>query len=146
MHRRGDRILLRSRTSACALLLALLLSIAVLAPGIAQAAEQLKTGEGSSLSQLTEGGEEETNTTTTTASTGSSESSHNSSSTIVIVMGAAVVLLSGIGYVIVRDARGRQPATDPDIASGTAPRHSEAAMRKRRAKAKAARASRKRNR
>ncbi len=61
-----------------------------------------------------------------------------------VVIGA--LLLMGIAFVIVRDARRVAPATEGELVEGSTPRHSEAALRKRRAKAKAARRQRKRNR
>jgi hypothetical protein len=67
------------------------------------------------------------------------------SSTVAILgVAAIVVLLGGIAFVIVRDARSVAPAVDGPV-EGTV-RKSEAALRKRRAKARAARAQRKRNR
>ena len=88
-----------------------------------------------------------TATTTTTETTATKESEpHNSRSTILIVAGAAVLLLSGVAFVIVRDARKVAPASEVEFAEGSTPRHTEAALRRRRAKAKAARRQRKRNR
>jgi hypothetical protein len=59
---------------------------------------------------------------------------------------AAVLLLIGIAFVIVRDARKVAPAGDPQLSAGVASSNWAAKQRKRRAKAKAARQQRKRNR
>ena len=132
-------------SAVCALCVVALLALGGLWASTATAV-QLKSGEGSALSELTQGGEEEQTTSTSTATTGTTEEPRNSSSTLVIVAIVAVVLLSGIAYVIVRDARRAAPATEPELAQGSTARHSEAALRKRRSKAKAARQQRKRNR
>ena len=58
----------------------------------------------------------------------------------------AVALLVAIAYVIVRDARRMAPAGDPQVAEARSAHDSAATLRKRRAKAKAARQQRKRNR
>ena len=131
--------------SVCAC--ALMASLALAVP-LAPAAIAAGLNEGA-VSQLTEGGgEEETSATSTAASTktASSSSSSTSSTVLIVVVGAAVVLLSGVAFVIMRDARRVPPATDVEFAQGSVSRHSEAAMRRRRAKAKAARKQRKRNR
>jgi hypothetical protein len=91
--------------------------------------------------------ETQTSTTSTSTSTRNSESGSSTSRTLILVaLGAAVVLLSGIGFVIVRDARRVAPAGDADLDGGRGGRDTAARMRKRRAKAKAARQQRKRNR
>jgi hypothetical protein len=124
-----------------------------LAGAPAWAAGTKSVGSGSALGNLTKGSSETTAstpttaTTATTASTATTESEpHNSRSIILIVAGAAVLLLSGVAIVIVRDARKFAPASEAEFAEGSTPRHTEAALRKRRAKAKAARMQRKRNR
>jgi hypothetical protein len=102
--------------------------------------------EGSgALSELTQGGTETTPTQTQTTSSATTETS-NSKSLILIALGAAVVLLTGIAYVIVRDARRVAPAGDEDLLESRADRNAAVALAKRRAKAKAARQQRKRNR
>jgi hypothetical protein len=133
----------------CALCVAALLALAG-APAWAAGSKSLG---GSALGNLTEGSSETTAstpttaTTATTASTATTESEpHNSRSIILIVAGAAVLLLSGVAIVIVRDARKFAPASEAEFGEGSTPRHTEAALRKRRAKAKAARMQRKRNR
>jgi hypothetical protein len=117
-----------------------------LAPAWAAAAKSL--GSEGAASKLMEGSSETSAATTaTTATTATKESEpHNSRSLILVVAGAAVLLLSGVAFVIVRDARKVAPAGEAEFAEGSTPRHSEAALRKRRAKAKAARQQRKRNR
>ena len=119
-------------------------SAAVLVP-VARAAGSVG---GSSLQELAETPEESTTPTSTTATTGTSEGSNtNSRKTIMIAIVAAVILLGGIAFVIARDARRVAPATDADLAEARAGgRDTAVTMRKRRAKAKAARQQRKRNR
>jgi hypothetical protein len=106
-------------------------------------------GTGSALSELT-GGNAATETTepteTSTAASTSTTEPHNSDTLLLLGGGAAVALLIGIAFLIMRDVRGVVPATDGDLLEGSTARHSEAALRKRRAKAKAARKQRKRNR
>jgi beta-lactamase regulating signal transducer with metallopeptidase domain len=114
---------------------------AVLAAGVSS---------GGALHKLTEGSSE-TATTASTATTATTETTStsqpgNSHTTILLVLAAAVLVLVGIAFVIVRDARRVAPAGDGELVEGSTPRHSEAALRKRRAKAKAARMQRKRNR
>jgi hypothetical protein len=99
------------------------------------------------FNELTQGGSEATNTaTTTTASRVSSEPATNSQTVIILALVAAVLLLVGIAFVIARDARKVVPAGDPELTAGMASRDWAARQRKRRAKAKAARQQRKRNR
>jgi hypothetical protein len=97
------------------------------------------------LSELSQGGGETTQTQTTANTTTTTEAS-NSKSVILIALGAAVVLLSGIAYVIVRDARRVAPAGDEDLLERRSGRDPAVTLAKRRAKAKAARRQRKRNR
>ena len=59
---------------------------------------------------------------------------------------AAIVLLLAIASVIIRDARKRAPAEDPADVDARVSREVVLQQRKRRAKAKAARQQRKRNR
>jgi hypothetical protein len=101
---------------------------------------------GGALNELTQGGSESTPTqTTTTPNTGTTEAS-NSKGLILIALGAAVLLLSGIAYVIVRDARRVAPAGDEDLLERRSARDQAVTLAKRRAKAKAARRQRRRNR
>jgi hypothetical protein len=118
-----------------------------LAGPAAPSASSAGLGGGSAFSELTESQPETTSTTpkTTTNAPSPSEPT-NSHTTILLALGAAVLLLSAIGVVIVRDARRVAPAGDPDAIERESARDSAARLRKRRAKAKAARQQRKRNR
>jgi hypothetical protein len=101
---------------------------------------------GNAFNELAEG-QQETTTTNTTTTAASTESSSGSNSTVIaIAIVAAVVLLAGIVFVIVRDARKVAPAGDGLLGEGRGARDSAARLRKRRARAKAARQQRKRNR
>jgi hypothetical protein len=127
-------------------LLSLLLTLAVCALSSPAALAASPTG-GNAFNELTEGHSEPTKSvTTSTASHGSSESTTNSQTVIVLALVAAVLLLVGIAFVIARDARKVAPAGDPELTAGMASRDWAARQRKRRAKAKAARQQRKRNR
>ena len=133
------------RASTCALCLAFVLALACAGAPAALAAG---TSEGNALSELTK--EEPTSSSTTATATTSTETKtsepSNSSSTILIATAVAVVFLCGIAFVIVRDARRVAPAGDSDLIEERAGRDTAVMMRKRRAKAKAARQQRKRNR
>ncbi|MGA2321587.1 MAG: hypothetical protein ABSG95_12735 [Solirubrobacteraceae bacterium] len=98
------------------------------------------------LSELTEAQQETTPTQTASTTNSATQASSNSSTVVVLVLGAAVLLLIGIAFVIVRDARRVAPAGDPQLAEATASHGAAVRLRKRRAKAKAARHQRKRNR
>ena len=108
-------------------------------------------GGGSAFSELTEGGKE-TSSTATTASTALTESSasgsgSNTGTVLVLGLGAAVVLIGGIAFLIMRDAHRMAPVPDGQVSGmGRSGRDPAVTMRKRRAKAKAARRQRKRNR
>jgi hypothetical protein len=129
------------RVIACALSLTALLALAGTPAAVAA-----RLGSGSAFSELTEEKPEETKTaaTVTTGSTTNSEPT-NSHTTILLVLGAAVLLLGAIAFLILRDARGVAPASDPQLAEARSARDSAVALRKRRAKAKAARRQRKQN-
>jgi hypothetical protein len=129
----------------CALCVAALLACASVGAPAAFAAASL--GTGGALGELTGGGSgaTETTETSTSASTSSSEP-HNSDTVLLAGLGAAAALLIGIVFLIMRDVRSVVPATDGDLLEGSTARHTEAALRKRRAKAKAARRQRRRNR
>jgi hypothetical protein len=136
-------LLRNTRTLACVFCVAVLLSVSGAG---ATASFAASLGGGSALSELTEGGTGETTETATTSSTASTTTEpHNSKSLLLLGGGAAVVLLMTVAFVIVRDARRVAPVGDGEIVDAS-PRRSEAAMRRRRAKAKAARQQRKRNR
>jgi len=127
---------------AGALAIALLAGSAMTVPAALAAAP-----EGQALQELTEGGQEPTPTTTTsTTATTSTEPTGNSHTTILLAALAAIVLLCAIGFVIARDARRVAPATDAELADARSSRDPAVALRRRRAKAKAARQQRKRNR
>jgi hypothetical protein len=98
-----------------------------------------------SFSELAKEEAEPAKTTATTSSSTTSEPT-NSHTTVFIALGAAVLLLSGIGFVIARDARKVAPAGDIEAVERGAARDSAAKLARRRAKAKAARQQRKRNR
>jgi hypothetical protein len=115
----------------------------------APAAMSAGLGAGGSFNELAGGGGESTATTptkTTSTTSSTTTTSTNSHTLIFGALGAAVLLLSGIAYVIVRDARRIVPAGDADALERGSARDSAARLRKRRAKAKAARRQRKRNR
>jgi hypothetical protein len=132
------------RARLCALCLTAVLAVAgTVAP--ASLAANLGGG-GGALGELTEGAPEETKTATTATTSTSSAEPTNSHTVILLVAGAAVVLLSGIAFVIVRDARRVAPATEQEMIQGSSASETAARLRKRRAKAKAARRQRKRNR
>jgi hypothetical protein len=86
--------------------------------------------------------------TTPTTETATKTAVTNSKSTIFIAGGAALALLCGIAYVIVRDARKMAPAdvVDEDLLDARMLQERANVVRKRRAKAKAARQQRKRTR
>jgi beta-lactamase regulating signal transducer with metallopeptidase domain len=131
---------------AASLSLSLLLTLAVCALSSPAALAASPTG-GNAFNELTEGHSEATKTaTTSTASHVSSESTTNSQTVIILALVAAVLLLVGIAFVIARDARKVAPAGDPELTAGMASRDWAGRQRKRRAKAKAARQQRKRNR
>lgn len=98
------------------------------------------TPNGATRSNGTEG-ETESKTSSTTTS--------NSKSTGLLLLGliAAGALIAGIAFMILRDARRVAPVPEGQLtAQGRPARDMAAMMRKRRAKAKAARRQRKRNR
>jgi len=101
-------------------------------------------GGSGSFSELTEGQTETTPTETTTTTT-SAASTSNSKGTILLAGAAALLLLGGIAFLIVRDARSVAPAGDGLLGKGGSGHDTAAMMRKRRAKAKAARRQRKQN-
>jgi hypothetical protein len=130
---------------ACALCLAALLAVGIAGAAV-PAAFAAGLNSGGALSQLTEGEAEETKTSTTSTTGTSGVETTNSHTLILGVSGAAIVLLSGIAFVIVRDARRVAPATEQEMIQGSSASDTAARLQKRRAKAKAARKQRKRNR
>jgi hypothetical protein len=123
---------------------------ALLAMTFAGALAPAAIGAGSLNNELAEKVQQqqaETPTTTaTTASTSTNEPTKSSSKTLVLGFGAAALLLAAIAFVIVRDARKVAPAADGHVGEAATARHSAAALQRRRARAKAARQQRKRNR
>jgi hypothetical protein len=83
-------------------------------------------------------------TATKTTGTETTESSSKTSTPMILALVAAALLLGGVAFVIVRDARSRAPVVEGALTGGT--RNPEARLRKRRARAKAAKQQRKRNR
>ncbi len=124
------------------------LALAWAGPTVAAAATG---GEGNAFNELSQGGAEEESGVKTkssaTKTTGASSSSSNSNTDTVLLLGlgAAVLLLGGIAFVILRDARSVAPVGDGPV-MGRPARDPAVTLRKRRAKAKAARRQRKRNR
>jgi len=102
--------------------------------------------ESKAFNELTGGSGEAETTSTATTSTSSNTSVSNSQGTVLLAGGAAVVLLAGIAFVIVRDARRAAPAGGGDLVDGRPASDPAVKLRKRRAKAKAARKQRKRTR
>jgi hypothetical protein len=134
----------RGLLACLCVLAALTLSVAIATPAISAA----PVGGGNAFSELTQGGQETTPakpaTTTATTETRTSTTT-NSSKVILLSLIAAIALLIGIAFVIVRDARRVAPVEDGAL-SGNPARDTAAQLRKRRAKAKAARRQRKRTR
>jgi hypothetical protein len=126
-----------ARLAACALL-------TLACTGFAAAPALSAAGESGAFNELSEAAQQPQ--TQTTATTGSTGSTSNSKKTVFIALGAAAVLLLAIAFVIVRDARRVAPAGEGPLSESGSTRDSAAALRKRRAKTKAARRQRKRNR
>ena len=130
------------------------MAVAASAAGGTAAGSAAGSASGSgAFNELAEGGKEEktasTATTASTAATESSTSSSNSNTGTVLLLGlvAAGALIAGIAFVILRDARRVAPVPDGQVTgAGRSARDPAVTMRKRRAKAKAARRQRKRNR
>ncbi|MHB8532386.1 MAG: hypothetical protein ACYDC2_06670 [Solirubrobacteraceae bacterium] len=105
---------------------------------------------GSAFSELAQKAQEEPakSETSTTARTASKEEVHNDNKTLLLGLGAAVALLLAVAFVIVRDARRAAPAGAEDVYERERRKGRDTAVKQanRRAKAKAARAQRRRNR
>lgn len=133
-----------------------LCAVAALVPAAlcAPVAVAASAASGNSFSELTRGGKEAstgttpTRTATTKASTASTATANsNTSGVLVLGLAAAGALIAGIAFMILRDARRMAPILDGQMtAEERSARDVAAMMRKRRAKAKAARRQRKRNR
>lgn len=119
-------------------------AILALAGATAPVAGAATLNPGGSFDELTER-QAETTTTSSTPTRVANEPT-NSHTTILLALGAAVVLLSGIAFVIVRDARRVAPASDGELIDSRSARSATLRLQRRRAKAKAARRQRKRNR
>jgi hypothetical protein len=124
----------------------------MLAAAGAPPAHSAEVGAGNAFSELSSGSGSEASTsatkTVTAARTSTETNKGTSRNVILLALVAAVIVLSGIAFVIVRDARRVAPATEADLAEVEARSAHDAAvrLRKRRAKAKAARKQRKRTR
>jgi len=101
---------------------------------------------GNALGELTKSEPEATTTAAKTTPTTTTEETKNNSSTVFLAIGAGGVLLLGIVFVIMRDVRRVAPAGDVELAEATVARDTALRVSRRRAKAKAARQQRKRNR
>ena len=133
-------MLSRRLVSLC---LCAILALALTTPATSLAAV---SGGSGAFSELTEGQTEtETTPTTTTTTAATTETSSNTGSVLVIAGGAALLLLGAIAFLIMRDARRVAPAGDGLLGKGGSGHDTAAMMRKRRAKAKAARRQRKQN-
>ncbi|HWY17461.1 MAG TPA: hypothetical protein VNY27_01990 [Solirubrobacteraceae bacterium] len=144
-----------SRACRSRIRLGCLCAVAALVPAAvcAPSAIAASAAGGSAFGELTKGGKQESTATTpkptapkeSTTSTATSNS--NSSSVLLLGLIASGALIAGIAFMILRDARRVAPVPDGQVtAEGRPARDVAAMMRKRRAKAKAARRQRKRNR
>jgi hypothetical protein len=125
----------------------LLLAVPLLGPPTALAAgEGIDGGSFNELSKATQEAQTQTQTTKTTTARTSESSSTNSHTVIWLGVGVAIALLCAIGFLIARDARRVAPAGDADLVEARSGHDTAVRMRKRRAKARAARQQRKRNR
>lgn len=124
------------------------------AASAASAASASSAASGNSFSELANGGQQTATSTTPTATTKTTETTastttSNSNTGTVLVLGlvSACALLAGIGFMILRDAHRVAPVPDGQATGEGRPARDVAVMmRKRRAKAKAARRQRKRTR
>lgn len=137
----------RHATLALCLLFALALSAAL--PGAALA----ELSSGHIIENANKQSEEEAAKQSATSTTAEKEKERESSQSlpgglVLLGVGAAVILLGGIAFVVVRDARSHAPIPEggPGAVGSSSRVHSESHLRRRRAKAKAARQQRKRNR
>jgi hypothetical protein len=138
---------LSTRRLACLLATALVLLSATVGAAAALGAESVEGGGAfSELNQRAQESSTETTTTATTATVASTSEPKTNDGTLLIILGVAVVLLSGIGFVIVRDARRVAPATDANMLERNVSADRAIRQKKRREKAKAARKQRKRTR
>jgi hypothetical protein len=124
----------------------ILLVLGVLGGIGAQVAISAELSGGNALGELTKSEPETTTTAAKATTTTTTEEPTNNSSTVLLAIGAGAVLLLGIVFVIMRDVRRVAPAGDLELAEATVARDSALRVSRRRAKAKAARQQRKRNR
>jgi hypothetical protein len=124
----------------------ILLVLGVLGGIGAQVAISAELSGGNALGELTKSEPETTTTAAKATTTTTTEEPTNNSSTVFLAIGAGAVLLLGIVFVIMRDVRKVAPAGDVELAEATVARDSALRVSRRRAKAKAARQQRKRNR
>jgi len=139
------------RRLRCLCVIAALILASVVVPSAMAAG-----GDGNAFNELTENPNEASSTaptatspTETNGSTGAASSSSNSNSSSVLLPGliGAGALIAGIAFLILRDARSVAPVPEGQMTGvARSGRDPAAMMRKRRAKAKAARRQRKRNR
>jgi hypothetical protein len=101
---------------------------------------------GNAFNELSQGGGEPETQTQSTGNRIATTPPKNSKKTVLVIVIAALAVLVAIAFVIVRDARRVAPAGDPQLAEARSAHDSAATLRKRRARAKAARQARKRNR
>jgi hypothetical protein len=129
------------RRGALLLCTAAALAGSAVAPTYAGATE---LSSGGLVEKANKASEEEATATATTATTGATETSSSIPSGLLIAgLAAGALLLGGIAFVILRDARSVAPVVEGSVPGGG--RNPEVRLRKRRAKAKAARKQRKRN-
>jgi hypothetical protein len=134
----------RLRARACVLAVSVVFSGGA---AIAPVAIAANVEGGNSFSELSRKAQEEEATTSTATTTATTQTeAKNSNTTLFIGIGAAIVLLVAIAAVIVRDARRVAPAGALEMAEASSARDPAVRRRNRRAKAKAARAQRKKNR
>ena len=129
---------------AASLCVCVVLALSFAGASLPAATSAASLSGGGALTELTEGGQ--TTTTQAATTTTSTEATTNSKSVIILALVAAFALLIGIAFVIVRDARRVAPVSDSQLSEGGSARDSTARFERRRAKAKAARRERKRNR
>ena len=140
------RLATHSRSVAACLVCVTLLVLGSLGAVGAPVALSAELSGGNALGELTKSEPETTTTAAKATTTTTTEEPTNNSSTVFLAIGAGAVLLLGIVFVIMRDVRRVAPAGDVELAEATVARDSALRVSRRRAKAKAARQQRKRNR
>jgi hypothetical protein len=140
------RLATHSRSVVACLVCVTLLALGSLAAVGAPFAISAELSGGNALGELTKSEPETTTTAAKATTTTTTEEPTNNSSTVFLAIGAGAVLLLGIVFVIMRDVRRVAPAGDVELAEATVARDTALRVSRRRAKAKAARQQRKRNR